>query len=105
MFEPFTVETEVLRFEGPSGWTYVPFGPRESAALRMRVNETWPALLKVAATLNGHRWTATVMPIADGPLFIALTAPVRKRLGIGEGDRVAVRIEPVEGRADPPALP
>lgn len=94
MFTPFTVETEVLRFEGPGGWLYVPFSPEKSAALRRFVTEEWPALLKVAATLDGHRWTATVMPIADGPLFIALTAPVRKKLGVGEGDRVAVRIEP-----------
>lgn len=95
MFTPFTLHTAVQRFEGPNGWYHVPLPEDRSAALRPFVTETWPALLKVTATIDDYSWTATVMPIQDGPLFIALTAPVRKKLKIEEGRTIEVRIAPV----------
>lgn len=95
MFEPFSVTSEVLRFDGENGWFYVPFDDDTSELLRPLVTDKWPALLKVRAQLDGVRWTATVMPIKDGPLFVALTAPIRKQLGIAEGHEVSIAIEPL----------
>lgn len=94
-FVPFTQSGRVQRFDGPNGWLYLPFDEGPSAALRGLVGAHWPALLKVAARIGEYRWIATVMPIKDGPLFIAMTAPVRRALGIDEGDEIAVVIAPV----------
>lgn len=94
MFAPFTIRGTVKRFDGPTGWHYLPLDVRHSAALRPLVTESWPALLKVTATIGDHAWVATVMPIKDGPLFIAITAPVRKKLGIRVGQALSVAIEP-----------
>ncbi len=95
MFAPFSITSPVLRFEGDNGWYYVPFDEEDSESFRPLVTETWPALLKVRARIGDHAWTATVMPIKDGPLFVALTAPVRRRLGIEEGQVVTVNVEPL----------
>lgn len=97
MFDPFEVTHEVLRFDGPDGWFYVPFDEATSAELRPLVTATWPALLKVDAQVRGHRWRATVMPIKEGPLFVALPAAVRKRTGVQAGDRVTVTVMPIAG--------
>lgn len=94
MFHPFTLDERVHRFEGPGGWFYLPFDEALSEELRPLVAAEWPALLKVSARVGDFEWTATVMPIKDGPLFIALPAKVRKRLKIGLGDRVEVHIAP-----------
>lgn len=95
MFPPFSLTAEVRRFEGPTGWTYVPFDEDLSRELRPLVTDRWPALLKVRAGVGDFSWTATVMPIKDGPLFIALTAPVRKRLDVAPGQTLTVRVEPL----------
>ena len=95
MFAPFSITAPISKFDGDNGWYYVPFDEADSASFRPLVSSTWPALLKVRARIDDVTWTATVMPIKDGPLFIALTAPVRKRLGLEQGQEVTVRIEPV----------
>lgn len=63
MFAPFSVTTDVRRFDGQNGWHYLPFDDKTSKTLRPQVEDNWPALLKVKACIAEHSWTATVMPI------------------------------------------
>lgn len=82
----------VQRFAGKSGWHYLPLSRALCKRLQARVQELWPQLLKAQCTLQGRTWTATVMPQAEGPLFVAIPAKVRKATGVGEGDRVSLRL-------------
>lgn len=83
------------RFDGQKGWHYVPFDETTGGSLRPLVEDAWPALLKVKARIAKHSWTATVMPIKDGPLFIALTASARRKLRLAVGDVITVFIKPL----------
>lgn len=96
MFKAFSFTAEVQRFSGPNGWYYLALNAKKSKELRPLVTEVWPALLKVSATVKTHEWTATIMPIKDGPLFMTLTAPVRKKLDIQVGQRLRATITPLE---------
>lgn len=86
------VRGTVARFEGPGGWTYLPLSKRLSSVLAPLVRSTWPALLKAECTLGKTVWTASIMPIKDGPLFIALPAKVRKAEKIEVGQRITVTL-------------
>lgn len=93
-FEPFCVTGPVSRFDGDRGWFYVAFGPAVTDQLRPLVAECWPSLLKVSARIAETAWEATVMPIKDGPLFIAIPSGVRERLHIVGGEEVTVHVTP-----------
>lgn len=89
----FDVTGEVKRFPGKGGWYYVELGDKLSADLRPAVASTWPALLPCQLRLGDSSWKSSIMPIKDGPLFIALPAKVRKAETIMENQVVTVSCE------------
>ncbi len=50
--------------------------------------------VKVAGTIDGHRFTATLMPSGRGPHWLPLRAAICKEIGKGRaGDEVAVHLQ------------
>lgn len=85
-----TVSGSVERFPGKYGWYYVELDEDMSKDLRPLLKDRWPALLNAEFTVNKTVWKSSIMPIKDGPLFIALPAKVRKAEGIEEGQIVTI---------------
>lgn len=86
----FNITGPVQRFPGKAGWHYVELNEEMSSDFRSIVKEKWPALLGAEFTLGTTTWKSSIMPIKDGPLFIALPAKVRKAENIVEGQEVAI---------------
>ena len=86
----FKVSGMVKRFLGKYGWYYVELDEGLSKDLRPLLKDRWPALLNAEFTVNKTVWKSSIMPIKDGPLFIALPAKVRKAEEIEEGQIVTI---------------
>jgi hypothetical protein len=89
----FSVANIVQRFPGKYGWYYIELEEDVSQDLRPILNDLWPALLKARFTLNKTTWESSIMPIKDGPLFIALPSKVRKSEAIGVDQTIKVDVE------------
>ena len=89
----FRASGRVDRFPGEHGWFYVQLDESLCRDLRPLVKDAWPALLKASSTINTTRWVSSIMPMRDGPLFIALPARVREAEGIEEGQSVTIDLE------------
>jgi len=81
----FSVHNTVQLFPGKYGWYYIELNDGMSKDLR--------PILKARFTLNTTVWNSSIMPIKDGPLFIALPAKVRKAEKIDVGQNVQVDVE------------
>lgn len=90
----FSVSGRVNRFPGKGGWYYVELDDALSEDFRSIIKERWPALLAAEFQINETKWKSSIMPIKNGPLFIALPAKIRKAENISEGDMVAVQFTP-----------
>jgi hypothetical protein len=86
----YNITGEVQRFEGKYGWHYVELDSKLSSDLRPLLNNSWPALLRASFKINTTKWESSIMPIQDGPLFIALPARIRKAEDIHEGKLVEI---------------
>ena len=80
----------VQRFDGVNGWYYVALDEELSKALRPLVSGLWPALLPAEFTVGSTTWKSSIMPIKNGPLFIALPAKVRKKESIKTDSEVCI---------------
>jgi Domain of unknown function (DUF1905) len=89
----FCVKGRVKRFPGKYGWHYVELDRQLSEDLRPLIKNTWPALLRASFRVNSTKWDSSIMPIKDGPLFIALPVKVRKAEHIDEGLRITVTFD------------
>ena len=89
----FSVHNTVQLFPGKYGWYYIELNDGMSKDLRPILKDLWPGLLKARFTLNTTVWNSSIMPIKDGPLFIALPAKVRKAEKIDVGQNVQVDVE------------
>ncbi len=89
----FEVSGQVKRFPGQHGWYYVELNAERSADLRPMVAGVWPALLRAGFSLRTTTWQSSIMPIKNGPLFIALPAKVRTAEKIEEGQTVTIQVE------------
>lgn len=89
----FEVSNTVKRFPGKYGWHYIELDEELSEDLRPMSKSLWPALLRASFSINGTKWESSIMPIKDGPLFIALPAKIRKAENIELGDSVSVTLE------------
>lgn len=87
------VNGRIKRFPGQYGWYYVELDDKLSKDLRPLLSNLWPALLKAEFTINSTVWLSSIMPIKDGPLFIALPAKVRKAEGLDVGDKITISFE------------
>lgn len=89
----FSVNNNVRRFPGKYGWYYIELEEDISQDLRPILRGLWPALLKACFKLNKTTWKSSIMPIKDGPLFIALPAKVRKAEDIDVDQIIKVDVE------------
>lgn len=89
----FLVSDEVKRFPGKYGWYYIELDKATSSDLRPILKDLWPGLLKAQFTLNNTTWKSSIMPLKDGPLFIALPAKVRKAEKIDTDQNIQVKVE------------
>ncbi|SDU77793.1 DUF1905 domain-containing protein [Jiangella alkaliphila] len=49
--------------------------------------------VKVAGTMDGHPFAATLLPLGDGTHILPVKAAVRKAIGKGAGDDVAIHLQ------------
>jgi hypothetical protein len=89
----FIVNNTVKLFPGKYGWYYIELDDDSSKDLRPILKDVWPALLKARFTLNATTWNSSIMPIKDGPLFIALPAKVRKAENVNIGQTIKISVE------------
>ena len=86
----FKVSDTVKRFPGKYGWYYIELNESVGENFRPIIKEKWPALLNATFTLGSTTWKSSIMPIKDGPLFIALPAKVRKAESIDLDQKVTI---------------
>jgi hypothetical protein len=89
----FEVSGSVQRFPGQYGWYYVELDEELSKVLRPLLANVWPALLKAEFRIAKTIWQSSIMPIKDGPLFIALPAKIRKVESLDVGDSISINFE------------
>lgn len=81
-----TFAAPIVRDETKGGWTIVVM-PGSSEILGTR------RPVKVAGTMDGHPFEATLLPLGDGTHMIPIKAALRKTLGKEGGAEVTVRLE------------
>lgn len=86
----YEISGKVQKFLGDKGWYYIPLSEELSSDLREVVKAEWPALLAADLTVYKTSWRSSIMPIKDGPLFIALPAKIRKIEDISVGDKITI---------------
>ncbi len=92
----YQVTGPVKRFPGAYGWYYVELDEDYASDFRPLIKDRWPALLSAKFTINKTTWRSSIMPIKNGPLFIALPAKIRKVESIVEGQIVTIDFELTE---------
>ena len=81
-----TFTAPLVRDEAIGGWTIVQMpGSSDFFGTRKPV--------KVAGTIDGHAFTATLLPKGDGNHLIPIKAALRKSVGKENGADVTVRLE------------
>ena len=89
----FEVSGDVKKFPGKLGWHYVELDNELSKDLRPLLKDRWPALLNATFTIDDTSWKSSIMPIKDGPLFIAIPAKIRKAEKIEKGQKVTIKFQ------------
>lgn len=70
---------------GAGGWTIVVMpGSGELFGTRKPI--------KVAGTMDGHAFQATLLPMGDGSHMVPIKAALRTAVGKGDGDQVTVHL-------------
>jgi hypothetical protein len=87
---------EVWVWQGPAAWHFVslPVELTEGIkALRGPTERGWGSL-RVEATVGSVVWRTSIFPDRrSGAFLLPIKAEVRKRAGIGAGDRIALKVE------------
>jgi hypothetical protein len=88
MKKTYTVKATVQKFPQQGGWYFVSI-PQKYEDLGVK-KPKW-GLVPAEITLGKTTWQKSLLPMGDGSLFIALSAQIRKKEGIGVGDTVTVK--------------
>ncbi|MCF2530802.1 DUF1905 domain-containing protein [Yinghuangia soli] len=81
-----TTFTGAITKDGTSGWACVVMpGSRDFFGTGKAV--------KIAGTVDGHPFQATMLPVGGGTHMLPLKAALRKTLGKEPGDTVTIRLE------------
>lgn len=89
----FKVTGAVKRFPGKYGWYYVELDEDLSKDFRTIIKNKWPALLGAKFTIHKTVWDSSIMPIKNGPLFVALPAKIRKAENIDIDQIITIQFE------------
>lgn len=89
----FKVSGKIKRFPNKYGWYYVELDEGLSKDLRPLLANLWPALIRAEFRINNTIWQSSIMPIKDGPLFIALPAKIRKVENLDVDNKVTINFE------------
>jgi len=81
-----TFTAPIIRDEAKGGWTIVQM-PRSGELFGTRKP------VKVAGTIDGNPFAATMLPMGDGTHLVPIKAALRKTLGKETGADVTVRLE------------
>jgi hypothetical protein len=81
-----TFTAPIVRDETKGGWTIVVM-PGSSEILGTR------RPVRVAGTMDGHPFEATLLPLGDGTHMVPVKAALRKVVGKDTGTEVTVRLE------------
>lgn len=76
----------IVRDESVGGWTIVHV-PGSSDTLGTRKP------VKVAGTIDGHPFAATLLPLGDGAHMVPIKAALRKTVGKEHGADVAIHLD------------
>lgn len=78
--------SKIVRDDAKGGWTMVLMqGSSEVLGTRKPV--------KVAGTIDGHPFAATMLPMGDGTHMVPIKAALRKTVGKEHGAEVTVHLE------------
>ncbi len=91
--DKFLISGTVKRFKGNYGWYYVELEESLSQNFRPMIKNIWPKLLRASFKIQNTKWNSSIMPIKNGPLFIALPQKIRKAEAIQEGQVVNIEFE------------
>ena len=80
-----TFTVPITRDNENSGWTVVVM-PNSGEFFGTRKP------VKVAGTIDGHDFAATLLPMGDGTHLVPLKAALRKTIGKDQGDEITVHL-------------
>ena len=92
----YELEADVWLYAAEKGsWCFVTLPPEVSDGIRaLRGPRVGWGSLRVAATIGGTTWRTSIFPDSkSGGFLLPLKAEVRRREGIGVGERVAIAVE------------
>lgn len=89
MNKPITITATVRKFPQAGGWVYLPTG--KTCEDFNKSKPKW-GLLPATFTVGETTWKRSLLPLADGTLFVALPKPIRTKEKIEVGDRLTIEI-------------
>lgn len=91
----YDVKAEIWAYAGPGGWHFLTLPVDVSEGIRNVAGRRRPwGSLRVTAIIGEACWQTSLFPDSKaGTFLLPVKAEVRRKAGVGAGDRVAVVIE------------
>lgn len=91
----FGIKSELWRYPGAAAWHFVTLPKKQSEEIKKdfsTLRKSWGSL-PVTVTLGKTRWQTSLFPDKkSGCYLLPVKADIRKKEGIGHGDRVSFSI-------------